>query len=88
MAYTLMATVPTVYQYSSLKSLTGVLPSEQPDGSFSTAIDFHTREEAIAFMLTRASCLIADDKELDEVCDEILTYGTMRYDCATMVLGD
>ena len=67
------ASVPTIYQMNSLKTLIGSMPFEtNPDGSFSFSYEFPAKREASQWM------------KLKEMLAEINKYDTLTADTLTI----
>ncbi len=75
------ASVPTIYQMNSLKTLIGSMPFEtNPDGSFSFSYEFPTKREASQWMKERAHSIAYDAPELKDMLAEINKYDTLTAD--------
>jgi len=73
--------VPTHYQFHSLIEF-DLGFKEHPDGSFSTEKLFQTKEDAINYLLERASLLSDSPEQYNKWEEEILKYDQMTNDAA------
>lgn len=77
--------VPTSYQYNSLKKLGTV--TGNPGGSFSLEIEFDTVEQAKEYLRERLQRIMEDTNMTDEEYNEAkegVENGSLSYDAATI----
>lgn len=81
----LKSTVPTVYQYGSIRAF-GIPVEKLPSGAFTCRQEFNTKKEAVEYMLDRAEVLSdGDEKEL-RIMKRDIKSGCLRYDATTLTL--
>lgn len=79
----IICTVPTRHQIFTISSLSRGNYGHNPDGSLIWNEEFHTVAEAKDYLRQRAYQLAYDRYELDEMSDEIATYGSLTFDEVT-----
>ncbi len=79
----IVCTVPTTHQIFTISSLSRGNYGHNPDGSLVWNEEFPTVDDAKDHLRQRAYDLAYDRYEIDEMRDEIATYGSLTFDEVT-----
>lgn len=80
------AKAPTTYQYRSLQAF-GMPINGHGDGSYSSAMEFDSLEEARKYLRGRADLYFETEKELDDAYEDIQC-GYLRLDAVIAHIED
>ena len=81
------AEVPTTYQYSSIRSF-GMEVTKHFNGGYSARKEFKSREDAKAYLISRAENYAQHEYELIEMLEQIQERGCLTIDACTAYIDE
>ena len=81
------AEVPTTYQYNSIRSF-GMEVTKHFNGGYTARKEFDSREDAKAYLISRAENYAQDEHQLAEMLEQIQERGCLTIDACMAYIDE